>query len=546
MYDFLVSNIFLELTIIVALASFLSILFRFIKQPPILAYILTGIIIGPFGNFQFHNREILQIMGELGIAFLLFMIGLELKFSDLKSVGKISLIAGTLQIFLTSIGGFFLSQFLGFSQVISLFLGISLSLSSTIIVVKLLSDKKDLQSLYGKISLGVLLVQDFFAMLLLVFLSGLSAQASVNSIVLIFVKGIVLLLSVVYLSNKVFPKILDKIASSSETLFLFSIAWALGFATIVSTIGFSIEIGGLMAGIALANTSENYQIIGKTKSLRDFFITIFFVFLGMSMSFSNFDKVLLPAIILSIFVLLLKPLIVMAIMGPFGYRKRTSFFTGISIAQISEFSLILVFLGYKIGQIPLEIISLVTAVGIITFAISNYMVLGSSNLYKVIGSKLSLFEKSETLEEYIGENLEHKDHVILIGANRTGGSVLKALISQKEKVLVIDFNPDVIKKLKEKGIKSLFGDISDLEIQERAGLKNAKLVISTVSDVDDNLILSSEIKKLKKRPKLVTIAQDDREEEELKKAGVDYVIQPHVLSGKHLAHLIKTNSLIRI
>jgi len=545
-----VGNIFFELTIVVSLAAVLSILFRLIKQPPILAYILTGIIIGPFGNFQLQSRDFLQTLGELGIAFLLFMIGLELRLSDLKSVGKISIVTATVQMVITFIAGFVTASYLGFSQVTAGYIGLAISFSSTIIVVKLLSDKKDLQSLYGKISVGILLVQDLFAAIFLILLSTGAISSNVPSV---FLKGLVLFAFVWFLSAKIFPALLDKIAKSSETLFLFSIAWALSLSALVSAIGFSIEIGGLLAGVALAGTKENFQIIGKTKSLRYFFVTIFFVFLGISMGFSNFSKIILPAIFLSVLVLILKPLVVSIIMGILGYRKRTSVLTGLSLAQISEFSLIIIFLGNRIGQVSGDIVSLLTLVAIFTFALSNYMILGSSDLYKKLLGKIPLIERNANLEDEIGEKFEHKDHVILVGADRTGGSVLNALITSGEKVLVIDFNPDVIKNLQNKFLrpgglnkmKTLFGDISDLEIQERAGLKNAKLIISTVSDIDDNMLLLSQIKKRKKRPKIVTIARDDREEEELKKGGADYVIQPHVLGGRHLAHLIKTNTLFR-
>lgn len=533
-------NIFFELTIVLALAAVVSILFKFIKQPPILAYLLTGILIGPFGGLQLQSRDFLQTLGELGIAFLLFMIGLELRLSDLRSVGRVSLITGIVQMIVTFTGGFFAASYLGFSQIPAVYVGFGLSFSSTIIVVKLLSDKKDLQSLYGKISIGILLIQDLFAAIILILLS---TSASPSSIPAVFLKGLVLFAAVWFLSVKIFPKLLDKIAKSSETLFLFTIAWALSLSALVSAIGFSIEIGGLLAGVTLAGTKENFQIIGKTKSLRDFFITIFFVFLGLSMSFSNFSKIIIPAIFLSILVLVLKPLIVALVMGFMGYRKRTSVLTGISLAQVSEFSLIIIFLGNRIGQISQDIVSLLTLIAIFTFAFSNYMILGSSDLYKKLLGKLPLIERKTGLEDEIGEKFEHKDHVVLVGADRTGGSVLNALISSGEKVLVIDSNPDIIEKMKTRRVKSLFGDISDLEIQERAGLKSAKLIISTVSDVEDNVFFISEIKKLRKRPKIVTIAQSDGEEKELKKAGVDYVIQPHVLGGRHLAHLIKTDSL---
>ena len=543
------SNIFFEITLIILLSSLFAILFKYLRQPVILAYILAGIFVGPFGNLQFASLEFLRTMAEFGIAFLLFMLGLELKLSDLKSVGKISLMTGVAQILFTSIIGYFISLALGFSQIASLYISIALTFSSTIIIVKLLSDKKDLQSLYGKISVGFLLVQDFFAVLLLILLSSFasSPEASLISIFLAILKGVIFFAVILFLSKNIFPKILDRIAASSEILFLFSVAWALGLSALVSSsfIGFSIEIGGFLAGLSLANSSENFQIIGKIRPLRDFFVTIFFVILGMSMSFASLSNIWIPVILLSIFVLLGNPLIVMIVMGVMGFRKRTSFLSGLTVAQISEFSLILVFLGQRIGHISSEIVSLVTAVGVITFATSTYMILNGDKIYRKFEKYLIIFERKHTSEETMGEIESLKDHVILVGANRAGGSVLNSLLEQGEKVLVIDFNPDVIKKLKNRKVKNLFGDISDPEIAERANLEGARLVISTISDTEDNMMLISQVKKIKKGPKVVAVAHDDREEEELYKKGANYVIQPHVLGGKHLAHLIKTDSLFR-
>lgn len=543
-------NIFSELTLIIALAAFLSVIFKFLKQPQILAFILTGIIVGPIANLQFQSQEFLQTLGELGITFLLFMVGLELRFSDLKSVGKTSFITGVSQILFTSVIGFFISLALGFSQIASLYIAIALTFSSTIIIVKLLSDKKDLNSLYGKISVGFLLVQDFFAILLLIFLSAFGTTGDLISpmdFAFVIAKGILLFTLVLFLSKSIFPKIVDKIATTSESLFLFSVAWALGLSSIVASsyVGFSIEIGGFLAGLALANSSENLQIIGRVKPLRDFFITIFFVILGMSMSFASVSSIIIPILIFSLFILIGNPLIVMIIMGLLGYRKRTSFLAGLTVAQISEFSLIVIFLGNRIGHVSDEVVSLITAVGVITFAASTYMILNGDKIYKFLEKYLSIFEKKKTHEEHIGDLQNFKDHVILVGVNRTGKSVLDALLKLEEKVVVVDFNPDVIKFLKEKNVVSLFGDISDFEIQERAVLSEAKLIISTVSDIEDNLVLISEVKRMKKRPKVIAVATSSGEEEELYKAGVDYVIQPHVLGGKHLAHLIKTDSLFR-
>lgn len=542
----------MEITIIICLASLLSILFRLLKQPTILAYILTGIIVGPFGQLQFGNPEIFRTLAELGITFLLFMVGLELKFSDLRSVGKIAVITGISQIVFTSIVGYAIAFLLGFSETPALYIAIALTFSSTVIIVKLLSDKKDLNSLYGKISVGFLLVQDFVAILLLMFLSGFSqangTAISLADFGLILFKGFLLFAVILYLSRSIFPRLTDIIARSSETLFLFSIAWAFFVSAVVSSapFGFSIEIGGFLAGLALANSSENFQIAARIRALRDFFITIFFVLLGMNMVFADINAILLPALILAAFVLVGNPIIVMVIMGLLRYRKRTSFFAGLTVAQISEFSLIVVFMGNKLGHISNEVVALVTLVGVITFALSSYMILGNNTLYRWLGRYLGIFERKDAHEEQIGKHKIFKNHVVLVGANRTGQSILDELKDSEHQVVVIDFDPDIIKKLEGQNVDSFFGDITDLEIQEVAQLVSAKLVISTVTDIDDNLFLLQALKAKNKKAKVIVVAQDQDEAKELYKAGADYVVLPHLAGGRHIAKVISQNSIEEI
>lgn len=551
-------NIFLEITIILSLAAFFSIIFRFFKQPPILAYILTGIIIGPFGQLQLGSHDLLKIMGEFGITLLLFMLGLEMKVKEFKTIGKTVIILGIGQIVLTLLSGFLLAQRFGFSQAASFYTAIALTFSSTVIIVKILSDKKDLNSLYGKISIGFLLIQDFFAVLVLVLLSGLSASSfqfqaiEFDKLSIVAIKGLVLFLSIIFLSKAILPKIVNVIAKSSETLFLFSVAWVFGVAAIVSSpsVGFSVEIGGFLAGIALANASENFQIIARMKALRDFFVTIFFVFLGMRMVFENIGSIIFPILVLSIFVILFKPLIVMSVMGILGYRKRTSFLTAVSMGQISEFSLVIIFLGNKIGHISNEIVSLITAVGIISFVISAYLTTHASSLFKILSRPLGFFERKETQKENLGSLKEGlnglKNHVILIGAGKMGESILNALQDLDKKIVVVDFDPDIVEILRKKDVISVFGDIADIDIQERVGLDKAKLVISTISDPDDNMFLIKELNRNNKSAKVIVMAQDGEDAKALYKAGADYVALPHLSGGRHVAKILKEDKLDEI
>lgn len=556
-------NLFFDITIIICLAAGLSLVFRLLKQPEILAYILTGIIIGPFIVFRSANQDILQTMSQLGITLLLFMVGLEIRVSDLFALGKSLLAVALGQIFITFALGFLLTSALGFSFLPAFYIAIALTFSTTVIVVKILSDKRDLHSLYAKISLVILLAQDLLAILLLMFLSGFSQQSgggeSLTQFFLIAIKGIVLFGGVWYLSINVFPKFFEVIARSSETLFLVSMAWVFGLTALVSSpyVGFSIEIGGFLAGLALANSIVNYQIIAKAKILRDFFIVIFFVLLGAQMSFVNFSQVLIPAIIISLFVLIGKPIIIMFILGFMGYRKRTSFLTGLTHSQISEFSLIIIFLGNKLGHVSGSVVSLITLVAIITFAFSSFLILRGNNLYLSFGKKINFLERKHNKKDEMVptdgfDNL--KDHVVVIGGDQMGQSILAALKDSGDEVVVIDFDPAVVKNLEnslqfgEAGQKvhRLFGDISDLDIQERAQIDSAKLVISTIPDVEDNILLLKELRHENRKAKVVVMALDSHDAKLLYKANADYVILPHLEGGRQIARIIAENSLENI
>ena len=380
-------NVFLEFTVVICFAALISLIFRFLKQPAILAYILTGIVIGPLGLFHLTNVEFFSALAEVGITLLLFMIGLEIRISDLSSVGKMTLIVGPAQITFSFIIAYIISLLFGFPFLGALYIALAVTFSSTIIIVKLFSDKRELHALYAKMSLGILLIQDFLAIMFLIFLSGFSLKTGtptpLNQFGFVLLKAVGLFGIIIFLSQKIFPKITEFLAKSQETLFLASIAWVFGLAALVSSpyIGFSVEIGGFLAGLALANSIANYQIIARVKILRDFFIVIFFVLLGVQMKFTNVGNILIPALVLSFFALVIKPFITMLVMGDLGYRKRTSFLTGLSLGQISEFSLIMIFLGYKLGHVSDEIVSLITFVGIITFVLSTYGITYSKKLY---------------------------------------------------------------------------------------------------------------------------------------------------------------------
>lgn len=537
------TNGIFELALMILLAAGFGIAARLFKQPTIIAYLAAGAIFGYFDLLHLDDKETFQVFADLGIMFLLFLVGMEINYASLRLVGKVSLIIGLGQVVFTFAIGWLIALFFGFSQLHAAYIAIALTFSSTIIIVKLLSEKRDLHSLYGKISIGMLLVQDFVAILILVLLAGIQSGDgfSWNQAALTVFKGVILFVAMLWLGRKILPLLFDRISRSQELLFLTSLAWAFLVVALVDKIGFSIEIGGFLAGIALANSSEHYEIASRVKSLRDFFIVIFFVILGSSIVFSNFAGLALPIIIFSLFVLIGNPLIVLVLMGLMGYRKRTSFLCGLTMAQISEFSLVVAALGLKLGHISEPVVALVTAVGVITIALSTYLITYSNEIYYVLAGYLRVFEKKSAKDDHLPES-EYRKPIIIIGYHRTGQSI--AFHFNKKDILVIEFDPEIVNQLKQEGISCLFGDITDSEIFEKANFGQARLVVSTSPDLEDNLFLLTQLNELKKQDglaqsKIVMRAEDEKEARILYEGGADYVLLPHFTSGRYLGKMLE-------
>ncbi len=551
-------NIFFELRLVLAAAGVIAYILHFLKQPSIIAYILTGLLIGPLALYRLHHGEILHGLAEIGISLLLFMVGLELDISQLKRIGRAAVIAGVGQILFTGSIGFFLATVLGMAPLPALYVAIALTFSSTIIVVKLLSEKKDMQSLYGKLAVGIFLVQDIAAILILIILAGLTNDGSFGTfvgngvfekIIITLGKAFMIAIVVIALSRTVFPKLINSLVKSDELLLLFALGWALGLAAFFTSpwIGFNAAIGGFVAGLALANTGAHYQISGRIKPLRDFFIVIFFIVLGSQLSFDNIAVAIWPAIIFALFVLIGNPLIVSIILSFMGYKIRTSFLTGVTVAQISEFSLILMALGLAAGHVTETEVTIITMVGISTIAISSYGVIYSNKLYSWL-SKVA-FTWLETKSKKGGKDQEHlgdtvfRKHIVLVGANRLGGHLVSKLQKQKEsQFIIIDFNPDIISHYRNLGLSAVCGDIADPYIQEVAVIHEAKLLISTIPDFHDTMAIVEAVQLLKRKPRIIVAASDETEAIDLYNAGADYVLLPHFVGSAHLSDIVRLHS----
>jgi len=530
-------EVFNQISLIILVVLAVSLVMRILKQPLIIGYIISGIIAGPFFLKILPGVDTIRVFADFGIAFLLFIVGLRLSPKVIKEVGKISLITGLGQIIFTSLIGYFIAIWLGFSPLTSIYIAVALTFSSTIIIMKLLSDKGDLDSLYGKISIGFLLVQDLVVILILIIISSSSTGGNfVTQVGLTLFKGFIIVAILAPISMFVLPKFHDFFAKSQEFLFVFAIAWGLGIASLFFYAGLSIEVGALIAGVLLSVSPYSLEISSKLKSLRDFFIISFFLLLGSQILIGNLGQFVLPVVIFSLFILVGNPLIVMILMGVKGYTKKTGFMAGLTVAQISEFSLILVALGVKIGHISNEILSFVTMIGIITIAGSTYMIIYSNKIYSLISKYLSIFEKKKLKEKRkINQDLD----AILFGYNRIGFGILNSLKKIKRKYLVVDFNPDIINDLKKSRIPCLYGDADDEDLLRELPLQEVELAISTIPEFETNVLLIENVKRVNPNSIIIVRAHTIKDALELYKKGANYVLTPHFLGGEYLANMLK-------
>ncbi len=531
-------NIFLDIGMIMIIATVLAYFAKLFKQPLIPAYILTGIILGPVLGLV-TNTEVITTLSEIGIAFLLFIVGMEIDIRKLKHVGFVASFGGIIQIVSVCTIAFIISLLLGFVVLESVYVALIIAFSSTMVVIKLLSDKRELDTLHGKIIVGILLMQDIVAIIALSVLAAIN-EFSFVALSYSILKGVIALLFAVWISKNIFPSLFTFAAKSQELLFISAVSVSLLYSILFNYLGFSIAIGAFIAGVSLANLPYHIEIIGKIRSLRDFFSVIFFVSLGMELLLSTFNSIVKPLIILLLLVVIVKPLIIMFTTSFFGYKKRTSFLTSMSLAQISEFSLIIVTQGFLLGHISQEIFSLTILLAIVTITLTTYFVKFENVIYFRFSDLLSIFDRltgSESELEYMPR--KKRTEIILCGYNRIGYSIVKTLMRLKKNLLVVDFNPEVIKDLIKHKIPSIYGDVGDIEVLERLNFKKVKMAISTVPTKRDNMLLIRAAKKENKKIAVFVTADHIKEALELYDAGADYVVLPHFLGGEHLSLLIE-------
>ena len=529
-------NLFTELSVIIVVAAALAGVMRVLKQPIVIGYVLTGIILGPHVLGLLSSNESMSAFSQMGIAILLFIVGLNLNPKELKSFGTTSFLIGFLQVLFTSFFGFLISRLLNFPVIESLYIGIALSFSSTIVVLKFLSDKKDLEKLYGRLTIGVLLLQDILAAVALIAVSGIAGGSEgLSSFLLLIVKGLAVILVISLVSYYAMPALGAFFARSQEYLFIFSLAWGFGLATLFGILGFSVEIGALIAGVSLSILPYSSEISSRLKPLRDFFIVMFFISLGYQISFDTLSGMFVPLSILAAFVLFGKPLILGILVEVFGYSKKTAFLTGVSLAQISEFSMIFALLGLKVGHVSGEVVSVITILGFLSIALSSYLIVHAEKIYPLFVPILKIFESRAPAVEDAPDRVYD---TVLFGCNRAGYDFVKIFKEFGTQFLAIDFDPDIIKELTGKGINCIYGDAEDSEFLEEISIGRAKIVISTVPEYETNHFLLSKIRSENADSLVLLLSYNIDDAIKLYENGATYVILHHFIGGEFAVKII--------
>ncbi|OUC56169.1 sodium:proton exchanger [Sphingobium sp. GW456-12-10-14-TSB1] len=538
--EVIVQSTFGEIAALLVLAAVVGFIGIVLRQPLIVSFIAVGLLAGPSAFGLVQSAEQIDLLSELGIALLLFLVGIKLDVKLIRSLGTVSLLTGLGQVLFTSIFGYLIGLALGLGHVTSLYVAVALTFSSTIIIVKLLSDKREIDSLHGQIALGFLIVQDLVVVLAMIVLSAIGIGASEahgegQSIPMVLLSGGAMVALVILFVRYLADPLTRRLAQAPELMMIFAIAQAAIFAAVGELVGLGKEVGGLLAGVSLASTPYRETIAARLAPLRDFLLLFFFIALGAGLDLSLLGTHVTGALVFSVFVLIGNPLIVLTIMGTMGYRKRTGFLAGLTVAQISEFSLIFVAMGVSLGHVTQDALGLVTLVGLVTIAASTYMITYSHHLYDRLEPLLGLFERKETPREpHDGAPQANAGYDILIfGLGRFGTAIGMRLKNRGFRILGIDFNPAAVQRWRELGLDAAFGDAGDPEFVSELPLVSAKWLVSTVpvhlpglnaEDVQRTLIQLSRLSGFTGR--VAVAARGDGEGQDFSNAGADLILEP--------------------
>jgi len=534
------STILFAIGLSIVAASILAYAAQYLRQPPILGYIAAGMIIGPHGFGLIQHQEDVTAISELGLAFLLFIVGLEIDVKKFVRSGMISSVIGVFQVAACSILGYTLAVWLGYERLDAVYIGVALSFSSTMIVVKLLSDRGELDTLPGRVTLGILLVQDALAIFVLAGQSNIN-DPSFGPVALSIVYGLALVIVSFLVSRYALPAAFQRVARNPEMVLVLSIAWCFVMCWFALVAGFSIAMGALIAGVSISTFPYSHDVIAKIRSLRDFFVTLFFVSLGMQILLTSVEMVL-AGVVLSIFIIGSRIASILPVSIVMKLGTRVGILSSLSLSQSSEFSLVIASLGLAYEHISSEVVSLIALTLVITSTASTYMMMSSHTLARwgvrlleALGVRSSYLQNEELHETRGGD-------IVILGCHRVGSGLVEALHLEHKLLHVLDFNPQVLERLRARGIAASYVDISHFDALEEIGIHRASAIICTLPDDflrgTSNEALLKYLRARKVKGKIIVYATSVTEALKLYEEGADHVILPHIVTGEQIAGLI--------
>ncbi|HAV24366.1 MAG: hypothetical protein A2X67_00010 [Ignavibacteria bacterium GWA2_55_11] len=523
-------------------ASLLGYLTQLLRQPIILGYIVAGIVLGPQGLRLISRQEEITLLSELGLAFLLFIVGLEIDLKKFRSSGQPSAIIGVFQVVLCSALGVWVASLLHFPPLSALYLGVTLAFSSTMVVVKLLSDRSELDTLPGRISLGVLLVQDVLAIV------ALATQGNVNHpspipIILSLFQGVGLVGISFAASKFLLPRMFRSVAQNPELMLVLSIAWCFAMCWFALLAGFSIAMGALIAGVSISTYPYSHEVIVKIRSLRDFFVTLFFVSLGMQIVVTSASTIFM-GLFLSLFIIVSRIITIFPAALSLKLGGRVGILTSIALAQSSEFSLVIAAIGVTYGHIKPEIVSLIAITLVVTSTLTTYLVRLSHPVARIVVDTMKRlgFNESAMADEGKADQGQEGE-IVLLGCHRLGSALVHELVKAGHPLRVFDFNPVVLERLKAMGVPAAYVDISHFDAIEAAGIERASIIVCTVSDEylrgTSNAGILQFMRARELKAAVVVQANSVEHAVELYAAGADYVMLPSVLTASQMVGVIQ-------
>lgn len=524
---------FHEIALLLLICAVAGAVFVRLRQPVLIAYIAAGIAVGPAGLSLVTAHDPIDLLAQVGVAVLLFAVGLKLDLQHVRHIGPVALATGLGQLTFTIVVGFALTLALGKSWLEALYIAVALTFSSTIIIVKLLSDKRELDSLHGRIAVGFLIVQDLAVVVAMMTMSTLRGQDGSDGAWLDVAASLgwrllVAAAALFALMRWVLPWVVSAMARSQELLLVFAVAWGVALAALGEWAGFSKEAGAFLAGFSLASTPYREAMHARLTGIRDFLLLFFFIDLGAKLELTTLGEEVVPAIVLSAFVLVGNPLIVMAIMGWMGYRKRTGFLAGLTVAQISEFSIVFVAMGITLGHVGVQTLGLTTLVGLVTITLSTYMILQSQRLFEWFSPWLGVFERRRPFRELEGapDAAGTPFDVVVFGLGRYGSRLLDRLRAAGVKAVGVDFDPEAVAALRARGLPAHYGDAEDPEFLESLPIHRARWAFSTLPVWAANQALLHALEQGRFEGMLAAAPRDPAHAQALRAAGVTQLFNP--------------------